>query len=84
MQSVMTAVHIDDLGTALKLVLQELRKRPAALRRAHFPLYRDLLFFASSCIPPTQLNLSKLTSTSFTGSVYCILVHAVKLNVLPL
>ncbi|KAK3857896.1 hypothetical protein Pcinc_035879, partial [Petrolisthes cinctipes] len=58
MQSVMTAVHIDDLGTALRLVLQELRKRPAPLRRSHFPLYRDLLFFASSCIPPTQLNLT--------------------------
>ncbi|XP_071522393.1 C-myc promoter-binding protein isoform X5 [Panulirus ornatus] len=57
MQSVITALHMDDLTTAMKLVLQELRKRPSSLKKNHFPIYRDLLFFASSCIPPAQLNL---------------------------
>ncbi|XP_069954511.1 DENN domain-containing protein Crag isoform X2 [Cherax quadricarinatus] len=57
-QSVITAIHIDDLTTAMKLVLQELRKRPSLLKKNHFPIYRDLLFLASSCIPPTQLNLT--------------------------
>lgn len=58
MQSVITALHMDDLTTAMKLVLQELRKRPSSLKKNHFPIYRDLLFFASSCIPPAQLNLT--------------------------
>nr|XP_045610504.1 DENN domain-containing protein Crag-like isoform X9 [Procambarus clarkii] len=57
-QSVITAVHIDDLTMAMKLVLQELRKRPALHKKNHFPIYRDLLFLASSCIPPAQLNLT--------------------------
>ena len=59
MQSVITATHMDDLSTAMKLLLQELRKRPSNLKRNHFPVYRDLLFLAFSCIPPAQLNLSK-------------------------
>ncbi|XP_066939253.1 DENN domain-containing protein Crag isoform X8 [Macrobrachium rosenbergii] len=58
MQSVITAIHMDDLSTAMKLMLQELRKRPSNLRRNHFPIYRDLLFLAFSCIPPAQLNLT--------------------------
>ncbi|CAL4117606.1 unnamed protein product, partial [Meganyctiphanes norvegica] len=57
-QSVITAVHVDDLATPLRLMLQELRKRPANLRKNHYPLYRDLLFLATSCIPSPQLNLT--------------------------
>ncbi|XP_042231515.1 DENN domain-containing protein Crag-like isoform X5 [Homarus americanus] len=58
MQSALTAMHMDDLTTAMTLVLRELRKRPSTLKKNHFPIYRDLLFLASSCIPPAQLNLT--------------------------
>ncbi|KAG0723777.1 C-myc promoter-binding protein [Chionoecetes opilio] len=58
MQSVLTALHIDDLTSALRLLMAEVRKRPAALRRSRFPTYRDLLFLAAACIPPHHLNLT--------------------------
>ncbi|XP_042860658.1 DENN domain-containing protein Crag-like isoform X3 [Penaeus japonicus] len=58
MQSVITAIHMDDLTTAMKKLLTLYQKRPSHLKRNHFPIYRDLLFLACSCIPPAQLNLT--------------------------
>ncbi|XP_069986702.1 DENN domain-containing protein Crag isoform X9 [Penaeus vannamei] len=58
MQSVITAIHVDDLTTAMKRLLTLYQKRPSHLKRNHFPIYRDLLFLACSCIPPAQLNLT--------------------------
>lgn len=58
MQSVITALHVDDLSTALRLLMSEVRKRPSALRRTRFPAYRDLLFLAAACIPTQHLNLT--------------------------
>ncbi|XP_047482885.1 DENN domain-containing protein Crag-like isoform X6 [Penaeus chinensis] len=58
MQSVITAIHVDDLTTAMKRLLTLYQKRPSHLKKNHFPIYRDLLFLACSCIPPAQLNLT--------------------------
>ncbi|XP_037788064.1 DENN domain-containing protein Crag-like isoform X3 [Penaeus monodon] len=58
MQSIITAIHVDDLTTAMKRLLTLYQKRPSHLKKNHFPIYRDLLFLACSCIPPAQLNLT--------------------------
>ncbi|KAK8379608.1 hypothetical protein O3P69_019514 [Scylla paramamosain] len=58
MQSILTALHIDDLSTALRLLMGEVKKRPSALKRLRFPAYRDLLFLAAACMPPQHLNLT--------------------------
>ncbi|KAK7074904.1 DENN domain-containing protein 4B [Halocaridina rubra] len=57
MQNVITSIHIDDLTTALKQLLR-LREAWLKKRKHHFSLYRDLLFLASFCIPPAQINLT--------------------------
>lgn len=57
-QQVVTAIHLDDLTSALRVLVGEVKKRPAAQRKARFPAYRDLLFLAAACIPPAQLNLT--------------------------
>ena len=62
LQSLLTCLHCDQTETAVRMFVQELRKREPHLQQHRLPLYRDLLLLATEGFntTTTTVNMGQL------------------------
>lgn len=63
LESFLTLLHVNQVDRCLDIIIQALKKRPAELKYNHYPVYRDLLFFALSALTRDQINISEFLSS---------------------